>query len=340
MHFKEKCNRLLIEGIIPRFLFLIHQLSPMDYQQTQHLIEAQTTAWIVWSAVYAVAGAIIVVLNTLTVYTCIKTPSLRTRKHVMVVNLAIADLLYGAAGVPATMIFMFKPSAMFYYVLQTMNMFLKAANLFTLGVIAVERMHAIVWPIRHKVMSSKVYKISLAITWILSTLVTAAVQWDGLSKTSKLGSLVLLVAITGVFATTVACYVCIWISVQLRKRGHLAVSTKRDKVLALILLLVSGAFTATWGIPMVCLSIFRACKHCYQPTGNIVRSVLLFFAVQSLINPVIYCFRLPSFKASLKARIRELMCMSAVEPTRPNARAKRITVEAEMGSISGTEVNE
>ena len=312
----------------------------MDYQQAYDVIKPITTAWIAWSAVYAVAGAIIVVINTLTVYTCIKTSSLRTRKHVMVVNLAIADLLYGAVGVPTTMIFVFKPSATLYYVFQSINTFLKGANLLTLGVIAVERMHAIVWPIRHKVMNNKVYKISLAIIWILSALATAAVQWDGLRKTSKLGSLLLPVAIIGVFVTTVACYVCIWISIQLRKRRHIAVSTKRDKALALTLLLVAGAFIATWGIPTVCLSVARACRHCYQPTAKILRSVLLLFAVQSLVNPVIYCFRLPSFKASLKARIRELMCMSAVAPTRPNARARRVTVETEMGSISGTEVKE
>lgn len=311
----------------------------MEYQQTYNLVESKSTAWLAWSAVYAVSGAIVVVVNALTLYTCIKTSSLSTRKHVLVINLAIADFLYGAAGVPSFMIFLFKPTIISYYVFQILHTFLKTTSLFTLGVIAVERMHAIVWPIRHKVMNSSVYKTALVIIWIMSALVTAAVQWGGLRKISKFASLLLPIAIAGVIFTTVACYACIWISVRLRKRREFAASTKRDKALAVTLLLVAGAFIVTWGIPMFCFTISRVCKDCYQPSPIILKCILLLFEMQSLVNPVIYCFRLPSFKVSLKARIREITCSSAIEPRR-RIRPRQVTIETEIGSASEIKIKE
>ncbi|XP_078364449.1 uncharacterized protein LOC144648878 [Oculina patagonica] len=307
----------------------------MEYSQFFNPIESKSTAWLAWSAVYAVAGTIVVVLNSLTLYTFIKTSSFRNRKHVLVINLAIADLLYGAAGVPATMIFLFKPTIISYHVFQILHTFVKTTSLFTLGVIAVERMHAVVWPIRHKVMSNRVYKTALVIIWILSALATAAVQL----KISIFASLLLPIAVAGIIITTVACYVCIWISIRLTQRREFAASTKRDKALAFTLLLVAGAFIVTWGIPIFLLSISRVCKHCYRPSAIILKCMLLVIALQSLVNPVIYCLRLPSFKVSLKARIQEMTCSSAIEPRR-RIRPRQVTIETEMGSVSEIEVKE
>ena len=300
-----------------------------------NLIVSKSTASIAWNAVYAVVGTIILVLNTLTLYTCFKTSSLRTRKHLMVINLAVADLLYGAAGVPATMFFLFKPTIVSFHVFQIVIKFLKTASLFTHVVIAVERMHAIIWPIRHKVMNSNVYKTALAIIWIVSAVVTAAVRWGGSSKIS----LLLPVAIIGVFFTTIACYVCIWISVRRRQRRKFSASIKRDKALAVTLLLVAGAFIVTWGIPVFYMSVSRVCKHCQQPSDILIRCILLLFAIQSLVNPVIYCLRIPSFKESFKARIQEMTCSSAIEPRR-RIRPRQGTDETEMGSASQIDVNE
>lgn len=94
------------------------------------------------------------------IVTFMTTTSLRTRKHIMIINLIVTDLLSGAAGTSSTLYYLLKPSDIAFYVLQTLNIFPKAASLFTLGVIAVERMHAIVWPIRHRVLGTSIYKVA------------------------------------------------------------------------------------------------------------------------------------------------------------------------------------
>ena len=120
----------------------------MEYQWPLESLESKPNLWVYWAVAYAVVGTIVIVVNTLTLYTCVKTPSLRTRKHVMVINLAVADLLYGVTAVPATILLLLNPTITSVYVYKVLIMFLKAASLFTLLVIPVERMHAIIWPIR------------------------------------------------------------------------------------------------------------------------------------------------------------------------------------------------
>ena len=311
----------------------------MDYQQPVEFLKLKPNFWKLWTAAHAVMGTIVIIVNTLTLYTCVKTSSLRTRKHVMIINLAVADLLYGATAAPATMFFLLNPTTASFYVHKVLNTFLKSATLFTLGVIAVERMHAIIWPIRHQVMNSSVYKTALLAIWISSALVTAAVtlQWSRFWEIEKYVPLLLPVIIAVITFITVACYVSIWITVRCRKQRSLAASAKQDKALAVALLIVGGAFLITWGTPILYLSIARVCKNCYQLSVTAIRAVMLLFAAQSLVNPVIYCFRLPSFKASLKARIKE-MVGSPVIQLRKQVRQRKVTVKTEMRSASEIEV--
>ena len=300
----------------------------MESQWTE---ESKPNLWEIWTVAYAVVGTIVIVINSLTLYACLKTSSLRTRKHVMVINLAVADLLYGITAVPATMLHLLNPTITSFYVYRVLTTFLKAASLFTLGVIAVERMHAIIWPIRHQVMNSSVYKTALLVIWMLSVVATtaAALQWSGFWEIEKFAPLLLPFILGGISLMTVTCYVCIWITVRRRKQRRLAPSAKQDKALAVTLLIVGGAFLITWGIPILYVSIARVCENCYQVSVTAITGAMLLLAVQSLINPVIYCFRLPSFKDSLKARVKELAGLTASQRGQ-QFRQRKITVETEM----------
>ena len=298
---------------------------------------------IAWSVAYAVEAVIITVINTVTLYIFIKTTSLRTRKHVMIINLAVADLLFGAAGMPAYVFYFLKPSSISFSVQQTLNSIFKKASLFTLAVIAVERMHAIIWPIRHKVMSNRLYKIAIVLIWVLAA-VTATVMTicasELLANVTMLLNIIFPVEITAITFIIVACYVSIWISVRRRERRKLGTAATQDKALAVTLLLVAGVFLVGWAIPMYYFYISRMCKKCYQPTRLIYRCLRLIFGVQAMVNPVIYCFRLPAFQASLKAKVEEMKCSEDFRGTRLRIRQRTKSSELEMVNASIIKVNE
>ncbi|XP_078364245.1 alpha-1A adrenergic receptor-like [Oculina patagonica] len=278
-----------------------------DYHASDQHIGSEIIAW---SAIYAVVGTMAIVINVLTLSIFTRTKPLRTRRHVMVINLAVADLLFGALGLPFSVVYLLKPTVVFNYVNQAINAFSKTASLFTLGVIAVERMHATIWPLRHLVVTNRTYKIALVGIWVLSAIMTTVTVFfqSGLTKLSSLYNLLVPVVITVTTLTIVACYVSIWISFRRRKHRKLGTAAKQEKALAVTLLLVAGAFLVCWAIPIFYIFISRLniCRNCYQATTTVFRCVQLLFAVQSMINPVIYCLRLPAFKLSLKARVQDL----------------------------------
>lgn len=258
---------------------------------------------IAWCVALIILGIPTVVFNIFTLYTFITTKALRTRKHVLIVNLGVADLLFVAAGIPAYAIHLLRPSTSSYYAVNIIQRFAKMESLFTLCAIAVERMHATILPLRHTFLSYRVHVITIVFLWIFVAIVTALAMLEmaGIVVydffTSKITSAVTI----GVIIVIVSCYVVIWISFRRRKRQKLGVSTNQDKALAVTLLLVTGAFIITWSPPMLYLAVARVCKKCIQPNTKTLAWAMLVFLIQSLINPVIYCFRLPHFKASLKA---------------------------------------
>ena len=128
---------------------------------------------IVWSVAFAVTGIIDTVINSLTLYSFTKNKLLQTRRHFMIINLTVADLLFGATGMTSTVFYLLNPSDISFGLFGILNMFTKLTCHITLCLIAIERMHAIVWPLRHKVLGCGVCKTALVLSWILSAAIVA-----------------------------------------------------------------------------------------------------------------------------------------------------------------------
>ena len=305
------------------------------------VIKSTQSEEIAWGVTLVVVGIIITAINTLTLLTFMKSTSLRSRKHVMVINLAVADLLFGAAGIPSTVALLLKSTTVSFYVFQTTTTFSKLASLITLAVIAVERMHAILWPIRHKILHSHLFKKGLWLIWSLSAIFTAISLLNlagfGAMKASIFAAL-LPIVIVAVVITIVACYISIWVSFRRRKRrnlGTVAMALRKEKALSITLLLVAGTFIVTWAIPMLFVLISQMCKTCYEPSMTLRGCMLLAFAAQSLVNPLIYCFRLPGFRDRMKAKVQMINCSEEGR----RLRKRKTTVGSEMSTFSGNEGN-
>ena len=263
-----------------------------------------------WTVVFAVVGTIAILVNSLTLLIFIKTKALRTRKHVMIINLCVADLLFLATGIPLYVIHQLKPSSISFLMLHVLSRLSKLASVITLAVIAVERMHATVRPLRHKLLSSRVFIRTVELIWISAAILTTIITLEitGVLNYDSIASILVPSITFGVIAVIVSSYVIIWISFHRRRRQNLGdlIDQEREKALAVTLLLVSGSFMVTWSPPMLYLAITRVCSDCVQPGRTDIGWVFLLFAIQCLINPIIYCLRLPMFKVSLKTAAKRI----------------------------------
>ena len=176
-----------------------------------------------WTAAFAVVGAIAVVVNILTLYISFKNKALRTRKHVMIINFGVADLLFVATGIPVYVIHLLQPSIISYLMLHILSRLSKLASVLTLAVIAVERMHATVRPLRHKVLSRRVFIITVESIWISAAILTTlnTLEAAGILKHDLTSSIIVSAITIAVIAIIVSCYVIIWISFQRRRRQNL-----------------------------------------------------------------------------------------------------------------------
>ena len=228
---------------------------------------------IVWSVAFAVTGIIVTVINSLTLYSFTKNKLLQTRRHFMIINLTVADLLFGATGMTSTVFYLLNPSDISFGLFGILNMFTKLTCHITLCLIAIERMHAIVWPLRHKVLGCGVYKTALVLSWILSAAIAATTSFLSLyTYNSVFFEFTLPVLIAAGIITMITSYISIWVSVHRRKKDKYNTATNQGKALAITLLLVAGTFVVTWVIPVLYIFIY--------PFLTFVRAISLHFQLR------------------------------------------------------------
>ena len=140
------------------------------------LSEAQVIAW---SCALASEAAVIFLSNLLTIVLFTFNKKLRNKKSLyLVMNMAFADLVLGGASLPLFVYFMVTRSRLYFLEFPT---FLKIiftvssmASFTTAALISAERFYAVFWPLKHRTLSTREYKLVILMAWTLATLFSTA----------------------------------------------------------------------------------------------------------------------------------------------------------------------
>nr|pir G-protein-coupled receptor - sea anemones, actinians [Actiniaria]AAK31203.1 G protein-coupled receptor [Actinia sp. UST-01] len=129
--------------------------------------------FLIWFAPLVVIGVLIVMSNVLTIITFVVNSQLRRRSVYCLMNLAVADALYGAVltsnswCVLGVTLFSFKidfkTRGMFVPMLLTIM-----GSLLSLVVVCLDRVYATFFPFRHRTARPRVYTFTFIITWSLA----------------------------------------------------------------------------------------------------------------------------------------------------------------------------
>ena len=158
------------------------------------------TAIIAVSCAAILESLIIIAGNIFTIFVFWKHRNTLKRTSFLLINLAVADLLAGFAAVLSLGAFKipghFKETncktAHNTNILTGFQVTFSFASVFLLALISLERAYALIWPLRHRVASTKVYSYSATLTWIAAilagilTLLTALHISSWISHTGKL----------------------------------------------------------------------------------------------------------------------------------------------------------
>ena len=271
---------------------------------------------IFWSSVFGLLAVLIILGNFFTIWVFHRQRS-RKRSYFLLISLAVADLMVGLFAIP---LFIKGSSTEHSYlwrlVSKSFDAFTGLTSIYTLAVISLERLFAILCPLRHRTLTSRSYIYAIAIPWIAAAVFIAVIilKPNGRVKHPSYKFFPFLFLITPLLTVCVA-YFSIWIKQKSTKgiRNHRAA---RESKLTKTLFLVTGASLLTWTPFQIMNNLFLFQGLQISLTVSNLSKILQFS--NSLVNVVIYPLRIPEFKTTLKNIIH---CCGAASQ-RPTARSQ------------------
>lgn len=271
-----------------------------------------TPARITWSVLLGVIGIVTLATNLLTI-AAFSQKRLRRPPHYLLISLACADFMVASISVPINICInlgivklTLRSRAAFWFC----DFLSGLASIFTLTSISLERLFAMGWPLRHRIISPLTYAGFIASPWLLALIVSSMPLLDMLRLLPNLFMfhVVLASCCVTIIVTTVA-YVTLWF----RVRGSDTLGHERrrekDKRLAITLAIATVIFVLTWLPYPIILSIINLCfANCVFSNIKLYNDLTLIckfmHLANSFMNPLVYILRISEFRAA----IRGLFC--------------------------------
>ena len=260
-----------------------------------------------WAVCFGVTALLIIVGNTLSIIILLKR-RLRKRPHFLLISLAIADLLVGLCAMPIYILSGISgQKPLTTLVFHCVDMFTGLSSIFTLAVISLQRLNAIARPLHHRQLSLCSYIVAIAIPWILSIMVTSTrVLLVFFIITSKQFLAVIIISLSA--PLLIACVAYYIICRKQASRIHNGVRARRQARLSSTLFLITALFVLTW-LPFQILNILLPmCMQCRRIPGIAVFLVKFLQYINSFINFLIYCLRMPDYRNALSQMFPTFNC--------------------------------
>ena len=268
-----------------------------------------------WMTVGLAESVAIVTLNLCTIIVFIRNRNLRKRNTYLMINLAVIDMFVGGFAVYDLFDWFGEFCNLWerHFIEYGTSIFLAVlVRLFPIGsltnitIIALERMHAMFLPFRHRVLKKWVYGLIIAVVWVTSGLTSLSstllvlfeeIQYAFGLELTFLSICLLIICIS---------YTSIVIKVRCGAQAQHHGAASRERKLTMTLLIVT-VVSLSFYLPNVVLlfAINLSKQEIYWsvPTHFNYTVVFLFFA-NSLVNPILYAIRMPEYRSAFIALFR------------------------------------
>ena len=285
-------------------------------------LEISSSECIAWLTAFMTESVAIVIVNFLTIIVFIKTRGLRKRSMYLVINLAVADMFVGGY-VGALNFFTTGDFCNFWQynlsyvglwsvVINTLYYTFMLTSITNLAAISLEGLHATFRPFKHRLIKKWVFGGAVALIWV-----TAGLYSIALTVIGKLGDLnlydYLVVSYLSLFSICLffifVSYVSIAVKINCgaRPQHHGAASrdnklTKTLFIITVVSLMLCLPFVFWYYFTWLHYSLFSSLSSSTFFHLNDAFSFLHF--ANSLVNPILYAFRMPEFKRALVSLLR------------------------------------
>ena len=261
---------------------------------------------IAWCATFILETSLIILGNAITIAIFSSKKQKNQRSFLLMMNLAVSDLLIGAVALP---LYVYHagihplhlwPTPYIKGLVNTFSgsdMVLGFSSLLSLTAISLERLIASSWPVTYRGLRIKTYLITIALIWCLafSTGIFCVASMEANPMRSTYVSMSLVSVLCLIIC---ASYAQIWVGLRRRRKQMHRTRKDVDGRLAVTLLIVTFCSLGTW-LPFVIVNLYYQFTEAPYIEELVLFSKLLHYG-NSLLNPIVYTFRVPGFRKSAK----------------------------------------
>lgn len=239
-----------------------------------------------------------------------KNRNLRTRAMFLVINLTIADMLvggfssiplYNLLGLGCDIVNISLTKKGYNIIFFFFHWFL-LNSLTSIAAISIDRLHATLRPLRHRVIKQWVYCVTIAGVWVLTAIISVAIRIVRLLGEERWHSFYLLQS----YNCLCLFFVCVsYASIVVKclygthPQHHGAAGRQRKVTVTLFIMTIVSLLM--W-LPYV-IATFVYYKtdrmESYQTKLRVQYSLLALSSINSLANPIVYTIRMPKFRKAL-----------------------------------------
>ncbi|XP_022787292.1 adenosine receptor A1-like [Stylophora pistillata] len=239
------------------------------------------------------------------------------RTAFLLINLAVTDFLIGAATLVEIIYHVSQEETMKGIVydepISAIQISFSSSSLFCLVGISLERVYAVLWPYRHRALSKKFYIVNIALAWVAGItigIIYAMGELEVFRKEFGIATEVVLLCSLAVFVVSYAA-----IRTRMNKtvpslNAHNRHTEEQNIKLSHTLFIVKALSLLLWVPAIVLYGIQVICNACAVAIAKlpIVSSARVLHLSNSIVNPVVYSYRMPMFREEIKKCLEKVRC--------------------------------
>ena len=277
------------------------------------------TTMSLWCAAFGVVVIAIVAGNSLFLTAFCSNRILRKQRNYLLVSLACADMLVGGVAIPIYICLVVVKHIENSTLMNLTEIYIAVdistglTSVFTLTVIALERLYAISFPLNYKGLKARTYILLVCVPWVLAgllTIINIANRFGNVPRNVYTYSLAILTSLS--LITIVLSYVIVWIKIKSHNQATDKLfspkgrkSSEQERSLAVALFIVTVLFVTTW-LPLHIMNIIVNLDA--KLLANVSMHAVFFAKFlqysNSFYNPIVYSLKIPDVKRSFKGVLR------------------------------------
>jgi len=265
---------------------------------------------VTWSAIYVIGHIAIVTFNAITIVAFMKNCQLRKRSTYLLLNLAVVDMAVGFTGLWSVYELgmyckLWKGSLKWWEqnpVVHIIRLTFLLCSLINITIISLERLHATVRPFRHRFVKKRVYRVIIALSYLIAVLISVFSRRIPPTYSLKRPYDAMSSFTTACIFVIFFSYSVIFVKVKYSPQPRHHVVAGRERRLTVTLFIVTFVSLLMW-LPYIVQSfLYYTTKTSFSSyPSHLTCSAVTLLLLNSFVNPILYVIRIPEFNKAVKA---------------------------------------